>query len=128
MFNSNASDRKIYVPTASVASYKAETYWSSYADYIEGYDFVGNEDDNESGGAVSPDDNENGGEASSAIVLVEGDNSTVGIQVYQHLLDTYDLDSTWTPEELSSEDCITIEGGSLESKLGTVMISAQYGI
>ena len=30
---------KIYVPTASVDAYKAAQYWSSYASYIEGYDF-----------------------------------------------------------------------------------------
>ena len=39
MFNSNASDRKIYVPTASVEAYKSASGWSDYVDYIEGYDF-----------------------------------------------------------------------------------------
>ena len=39
MFNSNASGRKIYVPTASVEAYKAARYWSDYASYIVGYDF-----------------------------------------------------------------------------------------
>ncbi|MBR1962202.1 MAG: leucine-rich repeat protein [Alistipes sp.] len=39
MFNSNASERKIYVPTASVEAYKAADGWKNYADYIEGYDF-----------------------------------------------------------------------------------------
>jgi hypothetical protein len=39
MFNSNASNRKIYVPTASVDAYKSSTYWSDYANYIVGYDF-----------------------------------------------------------------------------------------
>ena len=39
MFDGNASDRKIYVPTASVEAYKSAKYWSDYADYIEGYDF-----------------------------------------------------------------------------------------
>ena len=38
-FNNNASGRKIYVPTNSVDSYKAASYWSNYASYIEGYDF-----------------------------------------------------------------------------------------
>ena len=36
--SSNASGRKIYVPTASVDAYKSE-YWSEYADAIEGYNF-----------------------------------------------------------------------------------------
>ena len=39
MFNDNASDRKIYVPTASVDAYKAASYWYNYADAIYGYDF-----------------------------------------------------------------------------------------
>ncbi|MBQ7856579.1 MAG: leucine-rich repeat domain-containing protein [Alistipes sp.] len=39
MFNSNASDRKIYVPRASVDAYKSAQYWSAYADSIVGYDF-----------------------------------------------------------------------------------------
>ncbi len=30
---------KIYVPRNSVSAYKAATYWSDYASYIEGYDF-----------------------------------------------------------------------------------------
>ena len=34
-FNNNAAGRKIYVPTASVADYKAAENWSTYADYIE---------------------------------------------------------------------------------------------
>ena len=38
-FNSNATDRLIYVPTASVDAYKAADGWSDYADYIVGYDF-----------------------------------------------------------------------------------------
>lgn len=29
----------IYVPTESVEAYKTATYWSDYADAIEGYDF-----------------------------------------------------------------------------------------
>ncbi|MBR2866353.1 MAG: leucine-rich repeat protein [Alistipes sp.] len=39
MFSSNASERKIYVPTASVEAYKSAEYWSDYADYIEGHKF-----------------------------------------------------------------------------------------
>lgn len=39
MFDSNASGRKIYVPSASVNAYKTATRWSSYADYIYGYNF-----------------------------------------------------------------------------------------
>ena len=40
MFDSNASGRKIYVPTASVSAYKsASSYWSVYASSIIGYDF-----------------------------------------------------------------------------------------
>ena len=39
MFNNNATDRIIYVPTASVDAYKSATNWSSYADAIEGYEF-----------------------------------------------------------------------------------------
>ena len=38
-FESNASDRKIYVPRNSVEAYKAAEYWSNYADSIVGYDF-----------------------------------------------------------------------------------------
>ena len=30
---------KIYVPRNSVEAYKAASYWSDYASYIEGYDF-----------------------------------------------------------------------------------------
>ena len=39
-FDSNASDRKIYVPTESVDAYKAESDWSDYASYIEPYEFT----------------------------------------------------------------------------------------
>ena len=35
----NASDLKIYVPTASVDAYKAAAYWRDYASSIVGYDF-----------------------------------------------------------------------------------------
>jgi hypothetical protein len=38
-FAYNGSKRKIYVPTASVDAYKAATNWSTYANYIVGYDF-----------------------------------------------------------------------------------------
>jgi hypothetical protein len=40
VFYKNASSRKIYVPSASVEAYKSATYWSDYASYIVGYDFV----------------------------------------------------------------------------------------
>ena len=39
MFDSNASDRKIYVPTESVNSYRMAAYWGNYATAIVGYDF-----------------------------------------------------------------------------------------
>ena len=39
MFDGNAWDRQIYVPTESVDAYKSAECWSDYADYIEGYDF-----------------------------------------------------------------------------------------
>ena len=38
-FNNNATDRKIYVPMASVEAYRAAEYWSRYASDIVGYDF-----------------------------------------------------------------------------------------
>ena len=40
VFDFNASDRKIYVPTASVDAYKAATNWIEYADAIEPYNFA----------------------------------------------------------------------------------------
>ena len=39
VFDSNGSGRKIYVPTASVETYKIADGWSEYADAIVGYDF-----------------------------------------------------------------------------------------
>lgn len=39
MFSANASERKIYVPAASVKAYRAAQYWSAYADAIVPYDF-----------------------------------------------------------------------------------------
>ena len=39
MFDNNASNRKIYVPTGSVDAYKAANGWSDYADAIEGHNF-----------------------------------------------------------------------------------------
>ena len=39
MFYNNASNRKIYVPNASVEDYKSAQYWRDYASYIVGYDF-----------------------------------------------------------------------------------------
>ena len=39
MFDYNASNRKIYVPTASVETYKSASHWKDYADDIVGYDF-----------------------------------------------------------------------------------------
>ena len=38
-FDSNASGRKIYVPSNSVSAYKSASGWSEYASYIVGYDF-----------------------------------------------------------------------------------------
>ena len=38
-FDNNASERKIYVPTASVEVYKSADWWSDYASDIVGYDF-----------------------------------------------------------------------------------------
>ena len=38
-FNNNATDRKIYVPAASVNDYKVAVGWSTYADAIEPYEF-----------------------------------------------------------------------------------------
>ena len=43
VFDDNASDRKIYVPSQSVESYKSAEYWSEYADAIVGYDFASGE-------------------------------------------------------------------------------------
>ena len=40
VFDFNASDRKIYVPTASVDAYKAKQNWIEYADAIEPYNFA----------------------------------------------------------------------------------------
>ncbi len=40
VFDFNASDRKIYVPTASVDAYKAKQNWSSYASAIYPYTFT----------------------------------------------------------------------------------------
>ena len=40
VFDDNASDRKIYVPTASVDAYKAAANWSEYASAIEPYNFT----------------------------------------------------------------------------------------
>ena len=40
-FANNAENRKIYVPAASVAAYKAADGWKEYADAIVGYDFEG---------------------------------------------------------------------------------------
>lgn len=37
VFHSNASGRKIYVPSESVNAYKGAFGWSNYADFIEGY-------------------------------------------------------------------------------------------
>ena len=39
VFSGNASDRKIYVPTESVDTYKAATGWSNYSSSIIGYNF-----------------------------------------------------------------------------------------
>ena len=39
VFDSNASDRKIYVPRASLNDYKTAEGWSEYADAIEPYDY-----------------------------------------------------------------------------------------
>ena len=39
MFSNNSSDRKIFVPRASVEAYKAANKWSDYAADIEPYDF-----------------------------------------------------------------------------------------
>ena len=44
MFDTNATDRKIYVPASDddsiINAYKAATGWKDYADYIEEYDFT----------------------------------------------------------------------------------------
>ena len=44
MFDTNATDRKIYVPASDddsiINAYKAADYWKNYADYIEEYEFT----------------------------------------------------------------------------------------
>jgi hypothetical protein len=40
VFDKNSSDRKIYVPTASVDAYKAASRWSKYASAIYPYTFT----------------------------------------------------------------------------------------
>ena len=70
MFFNNASDRNIYVPTASVIAYKSTQNWLVYAGYIVGYDF---EDDGEEG------DNQ------FVITFLVGDNETY----------TFDEGMTW---------------------------------
>lgn len=42
VFDDNNSDRKIYVPTASVDAYKSANGWNDYAEDIEGYDYESN--------------------------------------------------------------------------------------
>ena len=39
VLSNDVTDRKIYVPTASVEAYKSSPYWEEYADSIVGYDF-----------------------------------------------------------------------------------------
>ena len=43
MFDNNATGRKIYVPASDndsiINAYKSAQYWSTYAAYIEEYDF-----------------------------------------------------------------------------------------
>lgn len=39
MFGNNHSERRIYVPRASVELYKEAPFWRDYAEYIVGYDF-----------------------------------------------------------------------------------------
>ena len=39
MLESNADNRKIYVPTESVGAYQSASGWSSYADSIVEYQF-----------------------------------------------------------------------------------------
>ena len=39
VFENNATNRKIHVPTASVEAYKSAEGWNNYADNIVGYDF-----------------------------------------------------------------------------------------
>ncbi|MBQ2993058.1 MAG: leucine-rich repeat domain-containing protein [Alistipes sp.] len=39
VFDNNSSDRKIYVPTASVDAYKSKPYWRGYASAIYPYEF-----------------------------------------------------------------------------------------
>ena len=38
-FNTNATSRKIYVPSESLENYKAADGWSEYANDIVGYDY-----------------------------------------------------------------------------------------
>jgi hypothetical protein len=39
VFSNAPENCKIYVPMESVDAYKGATNWSSYANYIEGYNF-----------------------------------------------------------------------------------------
>ncbi len=45
MFQSNASNRIIYVPRQSVESYISAEHWRTYASYILGYDFKGDDEE-----------------------------------------------------------------------------------
>ena len=39
VFGHNATDRKIYVPSSSIAVYRVKQYWNNYYSYIVAYDF-----------------------------------------------------------------------------------------
>ena len=116
VFNSNAADRKIYVPYQSLNDYKTAEYWSDYAYAIVGYDFENNT-------VVNDGEYGDSGSLTFPLTLVEGENGEVGINLFNYLITTYP-DLSYVPQKL--RETIIISNGSLENKIGSTMKFAYY--
>lgn len=78
-FKGNSTERKIYVPEASVEKYKVATDWSEYADAIVGGNFLGG--GNEEPALPIPADNQIWYTSSDGNVVSPTDLSSMGVSV-----------------------------------------------
>ena len=100
MFDSNASDRKIYVPEESVRQYKIAAGWSEYADAIIGYDFE-NPENNYATLEVTGPSIEAEGFKYNVYFNVKTNDKAADIKVGAQLWDNYEFEKYWDENDWS---------------------------
>ena len=130
VFYSLPSDCRIYVPAASVASYKGEQGWSSYADFIEGYEFV----DDDPVVMPTPNNNQIFYISSNSSVVTPYDQSAFNVSITSNVYSpdrnlgiiTFSKDVTKVGEN-AFKDCVALTAVILPESIKTVGNNAFSG-